>query len=66
MDKKVKESIEIYGTVLLFVFVLLALGFMCGDSYRLHHPKSVDNQHEELMLKGEYNYCPYCGEKLKR
>lgn len=66
MDKKVKELIEICGTVLLFVFVLLALGFMCGDSYRLHHPQTIDSQHEEIMLEGEYKYCPYCGEELER
>ena len=66
MSKETKESLTIYGTILMAMTLFIFLGFVVGDAYRFHHPKTVDNQHEKLMLEGEYKYCPYCGEKLER
>ena len=65
MDKE-KEAKEFILSLIVCVFLLIGFGFVVGDAYRFNHPKSVDAQHEELMLKGEYKYCPYCGEELER
>lgn len=66
MSKEAKEAISLFGKVIICAFLLIGVGFVIGDTYRLHHQKTVDTQHEELMLEGEYKYCPYCGEELER
>ncbi len=66
MSKETKESLTIYGTILMAMTLFIFFGFVVGETYNRHHSKSIDTQHEELMLKGEYKYCPYCGEELER
>lgn len=51
--------------LIIFVAVLaIAFGFACGSAYELHHSKSIDKQHEEIILENNYIYCPYCGERI--
>lgn len=65
MDKE-KEAKEFILSLIVCVFLLIGFGFVVGEIYRFNHPKSIDSQHEEIMLEGEYKYCPYCGEELER
>ena len=65
MSKETKESLTIYGTIIMAMILFIFLGFVVGETYNRHHSKSIDTQHEELMLEGEYKYCPYCGASFK-
>lgn len=67
------EKTEKIGSVLVNVLTLIVFLFLIFSAvyigYTLSHEKqknqTVEEWHKDLVLDGDYVYCPYCGEKLK-
>lgn len=66
MSKDTKDTLENIGAICLVLVLFIGVGFMAGQVYELHHTTDINKQHEELVLENNYNYCPYCGEKLNK
>lgn len=64
--KEKKGRLENLATIIeIFVIIVsLFVGFIAGSTYEFNRTTDINKQHEELVLEGTYNYCPYCGEQL--
>lgn len=64
--KEKKDRLEKLITIIVIFAIIVSLyvGFIAGSTYELNHTTDINKQHEELVLEGTYNYCPYCGEQL--
>ena len=72
MKIKTLEKIGNFVYWLILVLLIGMIGVGIGVTitftaleldYRANH--TIAEQHESLMLDGDYIYCPYCGEKLE-
>ena len=61
-----KEAMGWVGRVSILIILFIAFGWIMGSTYELHHGKTIAKQHEELVVENNFNYCPYCGEKLEK
>ena len=63
--EKVGDTIISVLTAMVFL-LLIFLALYAGYSLRHEDNRTIEEQHQDLMLDGDYIYCPYCGKKLEK
>jgi len=62
---KARDIAEIIGIALVFI-ISMRLGYLSGEVLNTDFDaEAIAKAHIEQLNEG-YNYCPYCGEELKK